>query len=192
MSNILSLSACLVLILLIASPIDCSSLVTDDDRLTWGQAVPAGQTRYTGHRLAFNLQRDTHLLLFQAVGSSQNNFKRQDLAMGHECYCICLSIPCTLAVLCSTYHNHWLSHQVLLNAFGIFWLIASASVNCTHPYILPVLALSMQECLVTCCLDVFRSQLLYAFSSLLCYKASWCLEKARFSSEDLVVNMRKI
>lgn len=51
MSNILSLSACLVLSLLIASPIDCSALVIDDDRLTGGHAVPAGQTQ-AGFQLA--------------------------------------------------------------------------------------------------------------------------------------------
>lgn len=76
MSNILSLSACLVLSLLIASHIDCSALVIADGHLTQGQAVPVGWPRCV---LACCLQRDTRLLLSQAVWRAKGCHRLWDL-----------------------------------------------------------------------------------------------------------------
>lgn len=56
---------------------------------------------------------------------------------------------------------------------------------CMHPLAVPVLALSMLECLVRWCLDVFRAQLLYAFSSVLLLQSKLMPGKA-------AVNVRKI
>lgn len=165
------------------SPRDCGWLPDT------GQAVPAGWPRYALRTLAFGLHRDTCLLISQAVQMARDAtncgifsewFRKAAFGNGPW-------VPSRLPFCC------WYPGSVVLLLLTItagcptecFLVLLASSDSlhlpllplCTHLHMLPLLALPMPECLVRWCLEVFRSQLLYTFSSLLCHKASCCLEK---------------
>lgn len=188
-SNILSLSACSVLSLVIASPIDCSALVIADGRLTQGEAVPAGWPRHAVHSLAFSLQRDTCLLLFQAVLMAKDatgcgilskrfqkaGFRNEPWVPWHSPFC------------------RWYPRSVVLRLLTItarwptvyFLTLWHFPIRCIHLCYLSMCIHTLYPYWHSPCWSPWLDGALmfshpssfYAFSSLLCYNVSWCPEK---------------